>query len=507
MKKPSLILLAALLWIAPPSHAKWTEASSRHFIVYSEAKPKQVRDLAERLERFDQTMRFVHRQPDPELGPANRLTVYVLSGKDQVAKLARSNSVAGFYVGRAGTSLAIVSEDFDGTRAGAEVLLFHEYAHHFLNSNFSIGWPVWLGEGFAEFYSTAQIRSDGGVNIGLPAEARAYNLFEELYQISVSKMLSLPVGARSNDVASMYARGWLLMHYLLFEPSRKGQLETYLAGLGQGKPSAAAGAAAFGDLAKLDREIGVYLERNKFKGVTVPASAIKLDAITLRELSAGENAVMPLKIRSRRGVNAQQAAELAPRMRAAAAAFAGDAAVQAALAEAEFDAGNFDAALAAADRALAADAKQMDALLYKGRSLAKLAQRAGTKDDATWREVRTWFLSANRVDPEDPRSLIHFYESFAASGAAPTANSVAGLNRALELAPQDKVLRMQVALQSLIDGEVARARQSLALVAANAHAGELGTKAGAILEKLDQEGAAAALELLKKPDEAPAAAP
>jgi tetratricopeptide (TPR) repeat protein len=505
MKKPSLILLTVLLSISLPSHAKWIEVSSRHFVVYSEAKPERVREFAERLERFDQTMRFVHRQPDPELGPANRLTVYVLSGQDQVAKLARSNSVAGFYVARAGTSLAIVSEDFDGTRAGAEVLLFHEYAHHFLNSNFSIGWPVWLGEGFAEFYSTTQIRKDGGVNIGLPAEARAYSLFQQLYQISVSKMLSLPVGARSNDVESMYARGWLLMHYLIFEPSRKGQLDAYLAGLGEGKPSAAAGVAAFGDLTKLDRETDIYLERNKFKAVTVPASAIKVDAITLRELSAGENAIMRLKIRSRRGVDAQQAAELALQMRAAAVPFANDAAVQAALAEAEFDTKNFDAALAAAERALAVAPEHIDALLYKGRSLARRAQQAGAKDDETWREIRKWFLSANRVDPEDPRPLIYFYESFAASGATPTANAVAGLNRALELAPQDKALRMQVALQSLVDGKVAQARQSLVLVAANAHAGELGTKAGAILEKLDQQGATAALELLGKPDAAPAA--
>ena len=45
------------------------------------------------------------------------------------------------------------------------------------------------------------------------------------------------------------------------------------------------------------------------------------------------------------------------------------------------------------------------------------------------------------------------------------------------------------------------------LVAANAHAGELATKAGAVLEKLDQEGAAAALELLRQLDEASATAP
>lgn len=506
MKTPVLLLLAALLSISLPGHAKWTEASSRHFVVYSEAKPETVRAFAERLERFDQTMRFVHRQPDPMLGPANRLTVYVLRSQGQVAKLARDSSVAGFYIGRAGGSTAFVSDDALATNAGAEVVLFHEYAHHFINSSFSVGWPVWLGEGFAEFYSTAKIRKDGGVSVGLPAEARAYSLFGPFNQIPVSKMMSLPVGARSSDVKSMYARGWLLMHYLLFEPSRNGQLEVYLTGLGQGKPSLAAAGTAFGDLTKLDRDIEAYLQRNKFKAVTVPASALKVDAITLRELTAGENAIMQLKIRSRRGVDTEQAAELVPLMRAAGAPFTNDAAVQAALAEVEFDANNFEAAQAAADRALAADPKQIDAWLYRGRSLAKLASKAGTSDAEVWREVRKCFLSANSLDSEDPRALIDFYLSIGASGQPPTENSVAGLNRALELAPQDEGLRMLVTQQSLVDGKVAEARQSLVLVAASAHAGRLNTKAGVILEKLDQDGAAAALELLRKLDEVSATA-
>jgi len=148
MKKSSLILLTALLSVAVPSHAKWTEASSRHFVVYSEAKPERVKAFADRLERFDQTMRFVHRQPDPELGPANRLTVYVLRSQGQVAKLARNYSVAGFYIGRAGGSVAFVSDDALASNADAEVVLFHEYAHHFLNSNFSVagryGWAKGL---------------------------------------------------------------------------------------------------------------------------------------------------------------------------------------------------------------------------------------------------------------------------------------------------------------------------------------------------------------------------
>jgi hypothetical protein len=72
------------------------------------------------------------------------------------------------------------------------------------------------------------------------------------------------------------------------------------------------------------------------------------------------------------------------------------------------------------------------------------------------------------------------------------------LSYALELAPQDFSLRRIVTRQSLVDGDAAKARRLLVLMASAAHASEVGVSAAALIEKLDQEGTAAALDALRK---------
>src|SRR3954471_17544056 len=100
-------LLGLLLLFAPvPASADWYEASTEHFVVYSELPPKKLTDFASKLERFDRTMRLLRKVPDEPLGPANRLTIYMVDDRGDVAKLVSDRFVAGFYVPRAGGSLA-----------------------------------------------------------------------------------------------------------------------------------------------------------------------------------------------------------------------------------------------------------------------------------------------------------------------------------------------------------------------------------------------------------------
>src|SRR3546814_6345289 len=75
---------------------------------------------------------------------------------------------------------------------------------------------------------------------------------------------------------------------------------------------------------------------------------------------------MPYRIRSARGVDKKMAAELVGEARPVAARYAGDAFVQRAMAEIEYDAENDAEAEAAADRALALDPGLVPAMLYKG---------------------------------------------------------------------------------------------------------------------------------------------
>ena len=209
---------------------------------------------------------------------------------------------------------------------------------------------------------------------------------------------------------------------------------------------------------------------------------------------------MDVRIRSKRGVDEAQAKALVPLVRKAAAPFPNDALAQVTLAEAEYDARNYAEAEAAADRAIAADPKSVEGLIYKGRARVAMASAAANTDAAVWKEARKWFLAANKIEPDDPEPLMLFYSSFLAAGAQPTVNATLGLAWALKLAPQDSSLRWMLAQQHLRDGKAAEARAALAPVAFDPHGGTQAEAAAGILAKLDTGGVKAALEAWEKLD-------
>ena len=113
----------------------------------------------------------------------------------------------------------------------------------------------------------------------------------------------------------------------------------------------------------------------------------------------------------------------------------------AALAEAEFDAGNDDAAIAAADGALAIDPKQINAHIQKGYALAHKVE-SGALPKESWKDVRIQFIKANGVENDHPIPLVQFYLTYLKQGEPPTKNAIAGLEWALELAPFDALVAL-----------------------------------------------------------------
>ena len=106
-------------------------------------------------------------------------------------------------------------------------------------------------------------------------------------------------------------------------------------------------------------------------------------------------------------------------------------------------------------------------------------------------------MAANNIDPEDPEPLYEFYKTFVAEGVPPSANAIAALHYASDLAPQDTELRMTSALQHLVDGQSALARKALLPVAYNPHETDVATIALKVVERIDAgdtKGAIAAAE-------------
>src|SRR5688572_11699689 len=100
----------SLLLVTAPAKAEWLEASSDHFVIYSEQDEELTRRFAVRLERFNAGMAFLFGKAQTKPGPSNRVTVFVVSSATKVREVSsvRNRFVAGLYIPRAGSSVALV---------------------------------------------------------------------------------------------------------------------------------------------------------------------------------------------------------------------------------------------------------------------------------------------------------------------------------------------------------------------------------------------------------------
>lgn len=321
--------------------------------------------------------------------------------------------------------------------------------------------------GIRRILCATRIEKDGSVTIGAPPQYRALSLFYGS-GLTLEEMLGGTYrGLDGRGIDLLYAEGWLLTHYLTFDEARKGQLNRYIGGIESGKSALDSAKAAFGDLKTLDRELDRYKE-GRLTGIRVSANVLHVGPIALRQLTPGEAAVMDVHIRSTRGVDGKTAPGVAEDARKVAANFANDPFVQACLAEAEYDAEDYAAANAAADRALAADPANVHALIYKGR--AEMALAAADPNRADWDSVRQWFIKANKIDTENAEPLELFYRSFVEAKQPPTKNAIDALLYAVDLAPQDEELRINAVRQLLTDNRLAEARTMLEPMAYQPHA-------------------------------------
>ncbi|UUR08393.1 tetratricopeptide repeat protein [Sphingomonas glaciei] len=490
------IAVAVALFAGSPAVAAWHEARTKHFIIYSEQRPAELKSYAERLERFDAAVRKVRGYADPPLTDGARLTIFDLPSVAAVRKLLpRQMNAAGFYIPRASGAVAFVSRKdlAAGQTLDSDQLLQHEYTHHLMLTDPNSPLAAWLVEGTAEFFGTAVVEKNGNVKIGFPPQGRQTTILRDL-GFSAGDLLS---GARARtdmERSSIYAKGWLLTHYLAFNQARSGQLSRYLDGLARGEPAATAAQTAFGDLKQLDREIDLYATKT-FPALEVPAGAP--EAVAIRPLTPGESAILPVRIRVDRGLRPADVEGVAAQAREIAGSHPEDPAVQAALAEVELSARRYWPAITAADKALARDPKNIGAMITKGRALLDEARGKGGSADYT--EVRRWLIRANRADTENAEPLYLFYQSFVVAGQKPTPDAIKGLYYAHLLAPHDMGLRFNVVRQRLTDGEIPAALRSFAPIVANPHIDiEKRPKLLEALQKMQARDAAGALAAIEE---------
>lgn len=486
-------LFALLVFLVLPgvAHADWYEASTEHFVVYSNDRPDWIKQFATNLERFDKALRAFSHVPDDAPGNANRVTVFVVGNVAKIRALSGDNFVAGFYEPRAGGSVAFVPRvtDDESGEFSPLVILLHEYTHHFMFSTYPDGaYPGWFSEGYAELFATAKFQKDGAVDFGRPPQYRAYGLLSgnnlPIQKLLTSDALKLDEEQRE----ALYGRGWLLTHYLSFGNARRGQLSAYITAINQGKTPLEA-ATVFGDLGAFDKELEHY-KMGRFAGFRVSAAVIAVGNVAMRKLGAGEAATMDVRIQSKRGVGPKTAPPVYEAAKKACAPYPNDPAAQLVLAEAAYDAEDYVASAAAADRAIAADPKSMGGYLYRAMAAMGLAEKAKDKKPETWHAIRVAISTANKLDTEDPRPLILYYRSYVEDGERPPKAARDGLYYASVLAPEDRSLRFNAASTYLADGNLEMARRMVLPLAYDPHNSGLAVSATKMIAEIDRRAAA-----------------
>jgi len=493
-----LFLLLVMLLFAAPAHAEWWEAQTDHFILYSKSSERDARGFAERLERYDQSLRLLQTiKPDPRLSDARKVTIYRAGTTVDISMLVgdSESGIAGFYIPRLEPVAFVPAREMVQLRSelDPETVLKHEYAHHFMYRHFSAAYPSWYVEGLAETYATMRFNPDGSFHLGDVPQYRGSLLvgkYRSYLDYSIRRMLTSTARPTGEDFIARYTYGWLFTHYMTFAPSRKGQMLSYLRLLNQGVSSTDAAQRSFGDLDKLEQEVSRYKNGNRFLGVDVRIPNYKAPTVQMRRLGPDEEAIMPVVMRSKVGVSNRTAKGVAGDARGVAARYPNSYLVQLELAEAELDAKNYEAADRAAAAAIALRPDSAEALYFRG----KIALERGKTDPAQYAVARSWFVKAHDADPDHPGPLLGNYESFSKARGPIPESAIIGLEQAYRIAPYDDDLRITLARQLLTENKLDIARDILIPVAFSPHESKRARALNGVVEAIDQSNGKEALK-------------
>ncbi|MES2043154.1 MAG: hypothetical protein V4475_04715 [Pseudomonadota bacterium] len=488
-----LTAMATLLCgMAAPASAEWREAKTRHFLIYSQDNEAKLHKFAERLESVHALMLMA--TGVREEAHAYPVRVYVVAGTKAVQSYMDKPdpNVAGFYRPMVAGPIAITPQNTGGDDSSfsPQVVLFHEYAHHFMLQFFPSAYPAWYVEGWAELVSTASFEKAGVISYGKVADHRRYELDLASFHIKASRLVTL----RQKDLgdeerARFYGSSWLLTHYLTFDPARHGQLAAYLTAFNAGASQAEA-AKVFGDPRGLDRDLDKYLEAASFTYRQPPIPPEIAREVAIRPLAPDEAAMLPYVLEFTKTMKSDAAKAFAARVEIAAAQFPDGAAAQQLAAQVDLDAGLLDPAEREATRAVALAPQSARAHYYLGAVRLERAKAAdGDKRGLLVAAGKSEILAANQLDANDPLPLIAFYESFGIARQPASDAGRAALARAVEIVPQDGGTRMTYVYDLIIHGQKQTAARMLKPIAYDPHGGSGSVRALRMLDILEGRAA------------------
>ena len=215
-----MIAVATATLGASSADAEWRRYETANFVIYSESGPKKVEELATGLESVDALMRMATGLSN-DVEPVKVRIYEVATETDVQNAIGGDSGVAGFYHANSMGAFAVTPRDmaFGVGSFTRELVLHHEYAHHFMLQYFPSTYPSWYVEGFAELIGSSTMMPDGRIAYGKPAKHRGDTL--SFFWVPVQDVLTKPAD-KLNDF-DLYGQGWALTHFLTFSKERSPQ--------------------------------------------------------------------------------------------------------------------------------------------------------------------------------------------------------------------------------------------------------------------------------------------
>lgn len=501
-----LALLAALTaFAAAPAHAEWLRAETEHFIVYGDVAEGDIRAYAQRVERFDSLLRLYY--PITVENEIPKLEIFLANGRRDMLRASPriGANVGGYYTPNSARIHAVV----DLQSMGANVVLFHEYAHHFMFQMRSNAYPAWFIEGFAEYYATADIRPDriqfgkhspGRMN-SLTMGANSWARMEDVLTWRFSPSGRFPGHA-------YYAQAWALTHYLMSTPERTQMLSRYLSAVVGGQDSIPAMQAATGRTAEeLQNDVRRYLT-GPINYLT-PQVEIPQPEVRITRMGAAEASLVWLNLRldrtpvvetkndeddegkteadreRRARAEREQAEDRAALIRdslATAARYSGDRMGLLVTAKAQRVSHDPAAALATLQPLLSDSSTDAEALHVAAQALLDQARSAQGEEAVVLRRRASGYLArAMDNDPLDFQIYLGLNDVRRGQARYPTDNDLATLEVAYALAPQSFETRMRLGEAYMAREMNAAAITVLTPVANSPHASSYKRRARAMI--------------------------
>jgi hypothetical protein len=504
-----IVTALSLLLMATPAAAAWREVETNHFKIYSDGSEKDLLRYADRLESVHYLLKAATGVNETKQRIV-KVRVYFVADVSDVQRLygKSGTDVAGYYHPSEDGAYTVVPRYTGGGGVfNGQLVLNHEYAHHFMLQYLPAAYPDWYVEGFAEIIGTSSFENKGSVSFGKAARAREY----ELDSVNLYPTPKLLDGSYKKDKSKErkwgYGQAWLIAHYLTFSEKRRGQLRQYLMAINRGTDYAEA-SKVFGDPNQLEREISIYLAGRNFPYKSVPLPEGLAANLQTRLLSAGEAATIDDRIKfaqiakvwpkydgeEQAKADTRIAKEKAERatwlaaLRTKATQHANDPEVLQLLVDAECVSDDFSACAASVAKLLVLSPDRPRALIRKAEAIIGLAaSKTGDAREADMKTARNLVVKANRADPDDPFALIAYFRTFSGSQQPLPDAAINGMVQAVLTMPQVDSLRLDLAKVLIMKRRFVEARNTLNPVAFSPHGSSERKEALKMLAEIESE--------------------